>query len=64
MRTDLLAYDINSGKWKKLQIKGQQPKARDGHTATLVSNEKMLLLGGMSKSWDVLKEVWSLDLTH
>ncbi|KAJ5066200.1 leucine-zipper-like transcriptional regulator 1 [Anaeramoeba ignava] len=40
-------FDLNTYKWIKMEIKGNQPKPRSGHSMTKVEN-KVYILGGMN----------------
>jgi len=39
-------YSLKHGTWEQLEVNGEVPTARDGHSATYVGNGKFLLFGG------------------
>lgn len=63
---DLWSYDLQTNQWTEIQTGGTKPSARYAHTATLLADETVLLLGGEKPTGLPLPEAWKLntDLTY
>ena len=59
---DMWSYDLNTRFWKKIEINGEIPKARQGHSALLVDNNQMLIFGGKIANIFEINEFWRFDL--
>jgi hypothetical protein len=56
-------FFLDTFEWTKIETVGVQPKARSGHTATLLANETQLLVfGGCGSDSDFLNDVHILHL--
>ncbi len=53
-------YDIDEDTWKEVKAHGSKPKVKFFHTATLIPNDRMLILGGMPT--DNKGKIYILDL--
>jgi len=72
---DLWQFNLQTGLWKRLQLSGALPLARDGHTATLRGSH-MYVFGGRTcentaqssncsiDSLQFLNDLWTLDLEN
>jgi hypothetical protein len=59
---DVWELDTARGVWTELTTTGAAPSPRTRHTATLVAGDKMLVLGGFSRSARYLGDAHLLDL--
>jgi leucine-zipper-like transcriptional regulator 1 len=55
-------YNINSKSWKSIQTYGDQPKARNGHSATLVDNNLYIIGGWLGSGSSASDEIYELNL--
>ena len=60
---DLWMYDLITNGWKKIQVNGEIPKARQGHTALLVDNDQILFFGGKIANIFEVNELWKFDMS-
>jgi N-acetylneuraminic acid mutarotase len=61
---DLWSYDPQTKQWAEIQTSGTKPSARYAHTATLLADETVLLLGGKTPTGLPLPEAWKLNTDH
>ena len=54
----------DEGTWSTMAVGGPTPPTRSGHSATLVSNEKIIVFGGEDRRRKLHAEVNILDLNH
>lgn len=54
----------DEGIWNTVTVGGPIPPTRSGHSATLVSNEKVIVFGGEDRRRKLHAEVNILDLNH
>ena len=59
---DIWMYDLISNFWKKIQVNGEIPKARQGHTALVVDDDQILFFGGKIANIFEVNELWKFDL--
>ena len=59
---DIWMYDLITSCWKKIQVNGEIPKARQGHTALAVDTEQILFFGGKIANIFEVNELWKFDL--
>jgi len=59
---DLYAFDPCSQSWSELKPRGTKPSKREGHSATLLSDGRVLLFGGYNGSF--LNDVHELTLNE
>ena len=59
---DMWTYDILNASWQKIEINGEIPKARQGHSALLIDNDQMLIFGGKTGNIFEINEFWIFDL--
>ena len=59
---DMWTYNIMDKVWKKININGEIPKARQGHSALLIDNDQMLIFGGKIANIFEVNEFWKFDL--
>ena len=59
---DIWMFNLISNFWKKIQVNGQIPKARQGHTALVVDNDQILFFGGKIASIFEINELWKFDM--
>jgi len=59
---DMWTYDILNKVWQKVEINGEVPKARQGHSALLIENDQMLIFGGKIGNIFEINEFWKFDL--
>ena len=59
---DIWIYDLVSSFWKKIQVNGEIPKARQGHTALLVDDDQIIFFGGKIANIFEVNEIWTFDL--
>ena len=59
---DIWIYDLVSNYWKKVEINGEIPKARQGHSALLVDGDQILFFGGKIANIFEVNEIWKFDL--
>lgn len=63
MRTNTFAvYDFRFKTWTELEVEGEKPQPRAGHSA-VVYNGKMYVFGGKDEDHEKLRDCWSFDLT-
>lgn len=55
------AYNTTTKAWKKLELKGKQPPARNGHAATMCLS-KMYIFGGYDENRMRLGDLWIAEL--
>ena len=60
---DIWIYDLVSNYWKKVEINGEIPKARQGHSALLVDGDQILFFGGKIANIFEVNEIWKFDLS-
>ena len=58
---DMWTYDIISKFWQKVEINGEIPKARQGHSALLIDDEQILIFGGKIGNIFEINEFWKFD---
>lgn len=58
--SDLWNYDLATGKWQEVQTSGTKPSARHSHTATVLPDGGVLLLGGRDDQLPS-DEAWKLN---
>lgn len=58
---DLWSYDVASREWKEVQTTGLKPQPRHSHTATVLQDGSVLLLGGMDFSGLSFPDLWKLN---
>ena len=59
---DMWSYDILNVGWQKIEINGEIPKARQGHSALLIDNDQMLIFGGKTGNIFEINEFWIFDI--
>ena len=59
---DMWTFDIMNKSWQKIEINGEIPKARQGHSALLIDNEQILIFGGKTGNIFEINEFWKFDL--
>ncbi|CAO1615913.1 unnamed protein product [Parajaminaea phylloscopi] len=52
------------GTWSQVPTQGQAPTGRRGHTATLLKNKTVVIMGGLLEDGSLSNEVYTLDLTQ
>ena len=57
----LLCYNASTKKWTNPECFGDAPKPQYGHSTAIIKN-KIWLHGGVSSSYDVLQEIFELDM--
>jgi N-acetylneuraminic acid mutarotase len=60
---DLWMFDLITNYWKKINVNGEIPKARQGHTAMLVDDDQILFFGGKIANIFEVNELWKFDLS-
>ena len=60
---DMWTFDIMSKVWEKIEINGEIPKPRQGHSALLIDNDQMLIFGGKTANIFEINEFWKFDLS-
>ena len=60
--TDFWKYSITDNKWSLIELKGEFPKARSGHTL-ITYNKKFFLFGGKTGTIHETNELWAYDIT-
>lgn len=58
---DLWRYDFGADAWKRRTPDGPAPPARSGHTAVLVDDVGLVILGGTGGDGAVLDDAWVYD---
>ncbi|KAG7600220.1 F-box domain [Arabidopsis suecica] len=56
-----LSEDFSSGTWHMVESQ-QTPPPRSGHTLTCIRENQVVLFGGRGLGYDVLDDVWILDI--
>ena len=59
---DMWTFNLMDKFWQKIEINGEIPKARQGHTALLLDNDQMLIFGGKIGNIFEVNEFWKFDL--
>lgn len=59
---DLWEFDLSSNKWSQPRTSAICPSTRYRHTASLVNDHFMVVIGGSSKDTSANTDVWILDL--
>lgn len=59
---DMWTFNLMDKFWQKVEINGEIPKARQGHTALLLDNDQMLIFGGKIGNIFEVNEFWKFDL--
>ena len=59
---DMWTYDIMGKVWEKIEINGEVPKARQGHSALLINGDQILIFGGKIGNIFEINEFWKFDL--
>jgi len=61
---DMTIFDVSTYQWKKFELKGEPPKARYGHTACKIQENKVLIYGGEVETDDeTTSEILIITLT-
>ena len=60
---DTHAYNVVSKSWRKLEMKGRLPKARNGHSSIL-HGTKMYIYGGYDVHAALLGDLWIAELSN
>jgi N-acetylneuraminic acid mutarotase len=57
---DLYKFDMRSQKWTKLEPLGELPSPREGHTAKVIGQDKMMVHGGVDQSEKIFNDTYVL----
>jgi hypothetical protein len=57
---DLWAYDVAAGRWARIQVEGDRPEARFGHTGTWVDGVGLVIWSGQTGS-EFFDDLWAFD---
>ena len=55
-------FDLTRKIWERIEINGEIPKARQGHSALLIDNDQILIFGGKIANIFEVNEFWKFDL--
>ena len=58
---DMWMFNILERNWKKVEINGERPKARQGHSAIIYENDQILIFGGKIGNIFEINEFWKFD---
>uniref|UniRef100_J3MRD5 Uncharacterized protein n=1 Tax=Oryza brachyantha TaxID=4533 RepID=J3MRD5_ORYBR len=59
-----LSNGLRSGSWHQIGDTEPLPLSRSGHTLTWIGGSRMVLFGGRGSEFDVLNDVWLLDINE
>ncbi len=59
---DMWTFDLTRKIWERIEINGEIPKARQGHSALLIDNDQILIFGGKIANIFEVNEFWKFDL--
>ena len=59
---DMWTFNIMDKVWHKIEINGEIPKPRQGHSALLIENDQILIFGGKIANIFEVNEFWKFDL--
>lgn len=59
-----LSNGLRSGIWHQIEDTEPLPLSRSGHTLTWIGGSRMVLFGGRGSEFDVLNDVWLLDINE
>ena len=59
--SDLWYYDLQASSWQEVDLPGDKPTARYGHTATLLDDGNVLIHGGANATATLLSDLWRYD---
>ena len=59
---DMWTFNIMDNFWLKIEINGEIPKARQGHSALLIDNDQLLIFGGKIGNIFEINEFWRYDI--
>lgn len=57
---DIHKFDLNTGKWNKIEATGEIPNPREGHIALQYGKDKMIIHGGVDQSEISYNDVYIL----
>ena len=60
---DMWTFDINDMKWSQIEIKGEVPKARKGHSV-VVYEDSFFIFGGKTGNFNEINQFWKYDIAH
>ena len=59
---ELMRYDLSNNSWESVNVEGDKPSGREGHTACILQNRYMVVYGGWGPSEDILTDVHCYDI--
>ena len=57
---DVHKYDLDRRQWQKLEAFGQTPAPREAHIAQVISDNKMVIHGGINSDSKSFDDTWVL----